>query len=517
MEKSRVLLKRHSGLVAYAGLAVLIVALASYVVAQQVDVLVQVLLVVGVALLILYIAVESARVRTSLTGRVARYGANSLLMIVAFVGIMVMVNVLSAEHFWRWDVTASKQYSISEQTINILEGLQEQVKVIGFFSTANPYQMESQMELENLLKSYILYTDKLSYEFIDPDLKPGLAHQYEITSYGTLVFERGEKRQHTTAFDFDEGSLTAALLKASRDEVKGVYFLTGHKERDLEDTGEWGYKTIKRHLEKNNYKVDTVNFTITDTVPSDMDVLVLASPQVPLSAQELETIDGYLRDGGKALVLSDPSVPDSFGDLLTQWGVAFRDDLVLDPVSSFPQDMSAVVATEYEFPEITRGVEGLITFFPGVRSLEVLEGVTETVTVSPIIQSSEMSWGETGYQDEEQFGLDEDVDAQGPLPISVAVASSDNDMRLVVFGNSEFVSNSALQNVQGSGNQDLFAGAINWLAEEEELIAISPKPPDQRFLMIPPGSSRLVIFSSLILLPLVVIVAGVAVWWSRRR
>ncbi len=41
-------------------------------------------------------------------------------------------------------------------------------------------------------------------------------------------------------------------------------------------------------------------------------------------------------------------------------------------------------------------------------------------------------------------------------------------MRLAVFGNSEFVSNSALQNVQGSGNQDLFAGAINWLAEEEE-------------------------------------------------
>ena len=517
MDRLRVLLKRHSGLVAYAGLVVLIVVLASYVVAQQAGVWVQVLLVVGVALLILYIGIESARVRTSVTGRAARYGANSLLMIVAFVGIMVMVNVLSANHFWRWDVTASKQYSISEQTINILEGLQDQVKVIGFFSTANPYQRESQMELENLLKSYMLYTDKLSYEFIDPDLKPGLAHQHEITSYGTLVFERGDKRQHTTALDFTEGSLTAALLKMSRDEVKSVYFLTGHKERDLEDTGEWGYRTIKQRLEKNNYKVDTINFTINDTVPSDLDVLVLASPQTSLSDQELETVHRYLRDGGKALILSDPSVADPFGDLLTQWGVAFRDDLVLDPASSFPQDISAVVATEYEFPEITSGVEGLITFFPGVRSLDVLGGVTKTITVSPIIQSSEMSWGETGYQDETEFGLDEDVDVQGPLPVAVAVVSSDNDTRLAVFGNSEFVSNSALQNVQGSGNQDLFAGAINWLAEEEELIAISPKPSDQRFLVMSPGSSRLVIFFSLTLLPLGVIVAGVAVWWRRRR
>ncbi len=104
----------------------------------------------------------------------------------------------------------------------------------------------------------------------------------------------------------------------------------------------------------------------------------------------------------------------------------------------------------------------------------------------------------------------------GPLPFAMAVSSSASKTRLVVFGDSDFAANGPLQAVQNFGNQDLFAGAVNWLAEEESMVAIGPKTPDSRPLMLPPGSSRLVVFSSLILLPLVVIVAGIAVWWTRR-
>ena len=509
-----VLLKRYSNWIAFFGLILLILSLASYIVSQHIDIWAQILLILGAASLILYLALESSRVRASLKGRAARYGTNSLLMIAAFIGIVIMVNVLSSRHYWRWDVTSSQQYSLSEQTVNILKGMKEPVKVISFFSTANPLQVQAQTELQNLLKSYMLHTDQLTYESIDPDLKPGIARQYEVLNFGTVVFIRGEKTQQTTGLD--EQSLTSTLLKVTRDEVKQAYFLTGHKERDLEDNGEWGYKIISRHLEKNNYHVQPVNFAVTDTLPADMDVLIIASPQVPLSEKEIDMVGQYLQSGGKAMVLSDPAVGDPFGDLLTRWGLSFQDDVVVDPASSFPQDVSAVVATKYGFPDITRGVQGLITFFPGARSLKTLENVTDTVTISPIVETSEMSWGETRYQDEEQFGFDEAVDFRGPLPIAMAVTASNSAMRLAAFGNSEFVSNSALQNVQGSGNQDLFTSAMNWLVEEAELVAISPKLPDQRILVLPPGSARLVVFSSLIVLPLIVIIAGVAVWWKRR-
>lgn len=508
------LLKRVSNWIAISGLILLLAALASYVSSQQVDVRTQILLAVGAVFLLAYLVLESGRVRSSLRGRALRYGSNSLLLSAAFVGIMVMANLLGAGHYWRWDVTASQQYSLSEQTINILRALKEPVKVMAFFSASNPYQVRAQRQLDNLLKSYAVYSDHFSYEFVDPDLKPSIARQYEVVNFGTVVFVRGNKTQQTTGLD--EQSLTSALLKVTRDQAKHVYFLTGHKERDLEDDGEWGYHAIGYYLEKNNYRVQPLNLTITDTLPSDMDVLVIASPQVPLAEKEINLIDTYLTGGGKAMVLSDPAIDDPFGGLLTRWGLAFEDDVVVDPASSFPQDVSAIVAMKYEFPDITRGVQGLLTFFPGARSLTTLDNVTDTITISPIVKTSDMSWGERNYRDENPFRYDEGVDIRGPLPIAMAVTASASDMRLVVFGNSEFVSNRALQNVQGAGNQDLFTNSINWLAEEAELIAISPKPAEQRFLVIPPGSARLVVFSSLVVLPLLVIVTGVVVWWKRR-
>jgi ABC-type uncharacterized transport system involved in gliding motility auxiliary subunit len=514
MENVRLFLKRFSPIIAYVGLIVLLAALLSYIISQSLDTLVQALLIAGAVLLILYLVVESKSVRATLSGRGARYGTNAALMIIAFVGIMVMVNALADKHHWRWDLTASKQYSLSEQTINILKGLKDPIKVTGFFSTNNPYQTDSQGQLENLLKSYQLYTDKLSYQFIDPDAKPAAARQYGITSYGTVVFERGDKKQSTTTVD--EQSLTSTLLKVTSDQVKAVYFLTGHKEKNPEDGSQLGYSTIKSDLEKQNYKVGTVNFAITDTIPSDMTVLVIAGPQVPFAPKEIDTINKYLDGGGKALIMTEAGATDSINQMLSKWGVQSRDDLIIDPSSSFFGDPTAPLVTAYAFPDVAKGVEGLMTFFPTARSLAKMDNVTTTLTIQPIASSSQTSWGETEYKDAQQVRPDPGKDAMGPLPFAMAVSSSANKARIVVFGDSDFAANGPLQAVQNFGNQDLFAGSVNWLAEEEAMVAIGPKTPDQRPLTLPPGSSRLVVFSSLILLPLVVIVAGISVWWSRR-
>lgn len=507
-------LKRFGPILAYAGLLILLLALITYIVAQQLETSGQVLLVAGAVLLVAYLVIESGRVRSAVTGRGARYGTNTALMILAFVGILVMVNALSNRHHWRWDVTSSKQFSISEQTVNVLKGLTEPVKVIGFFSTANPYQAESQLQLENLLKSYQLHTDKLSFEFIDPDAKPGVARQYEIASYGTVVFERGNKRQQTMTVD--EQSLTSTLLKVSHDEVKGVYFLSGHKERDPEATTEEGYSEVKNHLEKNNYKVGTVNFTITDVVPSDMNVLVIAAPLSPLADKEVEIIDKYLANGGKALVMAEAGVTDTVSPVLNDWGIATGDDLIIDPASGFFGDPTTPVVTGYGFPEVTKGVSGLMTFYPTARSLEKMDDVTTTLTVSPILNSSTAAWAEIDYRGGGQVQADEGKDTLGPVPFAMAATSSVSNTRIVAVGDSDFAANGALRSVKGFGNLDMLAGAVNWLAEEEALVSIAPKAPDQRILMMPPGSSRLVTFSSLVLLPLVVIVAGVVVWWNRR-
>ena len=98
--------------------------------------------------------------------------------------------------------------------------------------------------------------------------------------------------------------------------------------------------------------------------------------------------------------------------------------------------------------------------------------------------------------------MEEDLgDIPGPISIavSVAVAASQNieeevpsdvaqtqdedgedtpsETRLVVFGDSDFASNGYL-GIQG--NADLLLNTVNWLAEQENLISIRPRAPEDR-------------------------------------
>jgi len=67
-----------------------------------------------------------------------------------------------------------------------------------------------------------------------------------------------------------------------------------------------------------------------------------------------------------------------------------------------------------------------------------------------------------------------------------------------------------------NGNNDLALNAINWLASDEDLISIRPKPQEDRRITMTRAQLNLVRVTSQFVLPLVVVVAGVGVWWKRR-
>ncbi|HUV94984.1 MAG TPA: GldG family protein, partial [Anaerolineae bacterium] len=266
--------------VAIAGLVALVLSLAGLLVVGQPNTWIEVTGSVGLVLLAASVLLRPAEIKAALTGRRARYGGNAVLMSVAFFAIVGLLNYLGARHHGRWDVTEEKQFSLSEQSIRLLQSLTEPVQVKLFF-TPDHY---NRFEAEDLIKEYAVRSSKLSYEFIDMDVQRRLALEYQVSRDGTIIFERGDRREVT--FGVGEQDLTSALLKVTRDEVKGVYFLTGHQERDPESFEEEGYSTLKQVLLSENYAVDRFNYAVTDTVPSEVAVLVVAGPTKPLSAEE---------------------------------------------------------------------------------------------------------------------------------------------------------------------------------------------------------------------------------------
>lgn len=464
-------------------------------------------------------ALQPQRIWNVLRGRTARQGGNALVVSLAVIGILILLNVLAARHHKRFDLTAEQRFSLSKQTLQILAELQEPVTITAFMTPSYYYRQD----VEDLLKEYVYHSDKISYEIVDPEQKPSLAREYGVTRDGTIIFEQGDRRQD--ALGYDEQAFTSALVKATRQEAKKVYFLTGHKERDPQSTEAAGYQQIAKGLEQDNYAIETLNLVVTPTVPSDASVVIIAAPTITPTADELKALNNYVDQGGSLCILGDPASDVTLDDLLGRWGLSARRDVVIDPASSFFGDVATPVASRFPYHEITKDLTGLTTIFPLAHSIATPSQPLTGTAVYPLVQSSAESWGET-ERNNQQVRLDAGQDTAGPLDLAVAAtlelpeqSAEDNTKhaRLVVFGDADLVCNELLLSVSGNlGNADLFLNAISWLAEEENLISIRSAETVQRTVLLTAPQVRLIMYASVILLPGLVAVAGFWVWWKRR-
>src|SRR5439155_17550082 len=87
------------------------------------------------------------------------------------------------------------------------------------------------------------------------------------------------------------------------------------------------------------------------------------------------------------------------------------------------------------------------------------------------------------------------------------------ETRLVAFGDSDFASNAAL-GVQG--NRDLFLNTVNWLAQQENLISIRPRDPEDRRITLTADQERRIFYLTVLIVPGLILLAGVQTWWRRR-
>jgi ABC-type uncharacterized transport system involved in gliding motility auxiliary subunit len=448
----------------------------------------------------------------NVTGRGAIYSGNTLAIGVAALVILGLVNVVGSRYQTKLDLTANKQFTLSDQSIKVAQAVPQPVKVTGYLTSTD----SRKSDFQTLLNDYANRSGgKISYEFIDPDARPADAIAAGITATGTIVYQMGDKKQESTGTT--EKDVSTALVKLERPGKK-VYFTTGHGERSLDGFGATDYGTIKQGLERDNFTTAPLNLVTARAVPDDADEVIIAGPTNPFLTEEKDALRAYLDGGGKLVAIVGPSSKTDLNDLLQKYEVSFTGNVVVDPAKGLPQDPRVVVVDSYGSSPITKDLRDL-SFFPLSTSISYPTSPASGATVTALAQSSPSSWGNTNPQQLQK----QDSDAQGPLALAVAIDASGGTTsapagtrtsRIVLIGAPDLISNNALQQVPG--NQTLFLNAANWVAEQDNLIDVRAPDTTPRTMVLTGPQMNLVAYSSFLFLPLAVLAAGAAVWWTRR-
>jgi ABC-type uncharacterized transport system involved in gliding motility auxiliary subunit len=475
------------------------------------------LIILGLAT---YAIMEPDRVRRFLTGRQARYGSNMLVMSIAFLGILIVGNVIAYQlanqnPSFAWDLTEDKSNTLAPELTNALEALPETVTATAFFS-----QNSDTVSAEELLSRIKANSNgKFTYSFVDPDRDPQAALDAGITGDGKILLQMGEQKE-IVAF-VSETEILEGLARLRNPGNNVVYFLTGHGELDIEQGGEASMTRARETLESKNYAVKTINLLTEKQVPEDASVIVVAGPVRPVSKDEVDLLKAYLASGGSLVVMENPvpltefsDADDPLADMLAQdWGITLNNDIVIDLNS--PQPTTAAAAW-YEDHPITVSMNRIPAYFPFTRSVSAADSTAEA-TLTPLVQTNERSWGETDFESLRtggELGLEEG-ETQGPLALAVAGMNSTTDGRVVVFGTSNFAAD---QMFDTYGNGDMFVNSVDWSAEQEQGVDITPRTSTER-AFTPPGQFQwlAILLGSVFIIPGLVVMSGISTWLARRR
>lgn len=437
----------------------------------------------------------------------------------------------------RWDVTQSKQHTLSNQTVEFISALTEEVELTAFYVGLPPKY------LQDLFKEY----ERLSAGLISTQIVDPIENIAFAAKFGNAVNanERkaivqsvsGRKDVDFTDDVLTEEDLNNAISSASR-AARQVYFLNGHGEYSLSNTDNVGLSKFKQLLTDNNIQSKPLMLGITKSIPADCDVLIIAGPRTELTKLEETLIVEYLTTGGDALFLIEHTTittPDkpltseqlkqnpSLNSIINHWGLNVNSDIVIDVTNHVGDDVGSPATKNYQqHKAITQGLD--YTFYVRPRSISMLEQRRPTIKLASIVStaSKDQSWGETNRNLDIVF--DQGIDTPGPVPISFVVLeqypqsknvsipyiekSKPSDTRIIVFTDADFLTNVYIDQYS---NAQMGLNVVNWLAELDYQVFVSTKEVKVERLDLTSKQKRQVVVI-LFLMPFFLFIAGIMVW-----
>lgn len=493
-------------------------------------------------------------------------------VLVGIILLNVLVSALSSRFVLEFDMSAQKENSMSEENIDYLKNLDDEVEIIvcatpddyvgGYMSyyAQNLYGVSSDAsdyfkQTVKLLDKYPAYNDKITLRYVDTQgsefTEISSKYSNEKLYYGDIIVtctknenERyrivGFKDIYSLSEDSSyaaygyttstvggnnvETAVTSAIAYVTSSKTKKAALITGHSKNDY--TAD--YQTL---LKANNYEITVVSDSMIGGISDEYDAIIIAAPTTDFLGSELDAVSDFLENDGKLgkglIFFADAAAPylPNLYDFLEQWGIAVSEGILFETNSQnhMPDDpMTMGTYPTSSDNDITSGMNLCITGYnvpitaaydsEGIITVTSLMSTPESVVAAPV--GTDAGW--TGADDYTKQSYSSVIQAQ--------MSDYDDDNNkissyIMAFSSVEFIQSEYNEQSSVANKNIILAAAERAVGAEDTGISFVSKTITNESYSdsVTDSSARIIRGLFMFVLPIVCIALGIYIFIRRKN
>ena len=412
------------------------------------------LILTGVALFVATKCVARCRLIGNGASGLRWSGSVAILLSVVFA-------VLSVLFFCRVNpvadfAVASSGIELSARTRGILADTSGTILITSFLPRNHPSARTVGRVMRELKRqSESVGGAKIELRFVDPRWNIGEAERLvrNGAQENSLVFEKGRRMVSLPVGDGCGEHVCASTIRriSVPPHRRNVYWTVGHGESRFDDYGSFGMSDIARDLFREGFNNQSLDLSSGKAIPGDCALIIVAGARDDFSRVEIDRLGGYLRDGGRMLVLLGSAKSGGIVSLLPSWGLRPVDRPLSGGKTISGTDVIVTGLTDHPIAAPLRG------------SRIVLERPVSVLPSSVAGNGADAdSIGYSSVAEVDSTAVVAAVERGGGAGDDLALRPT----RIVVLGDASFALNGQLA-VRASANRDFFLNCASYLSGSE--------------------------------------------------
>lgn len=454
--------------------------------------------------------------------------------------LTVLVNIVIGKMpatMTQYDITMEQMYSLTEETEQILNDLEEDITI---YVLAD--QAEADQAIDTILGRYEAGSSHITVSYKNPEEFPAFADfytsedletnsliivgqdRYKVIPYSdcyeisySIDYSTYEYYETMTGFD-GEGQITAGINYVTSDAVPVVYEVTGHEEYALPEP-------LLNRLSKLNIELKSINLMQYESVPEDAAAILICGPIIDFSTEDMDKVRAYLAEGGNAMLFTAFSTEDMsrYEALLPEYGLELAEGVVFEASEYYYKELPYYLMPVILDADQTGSLyeNNRLLLLAQCRGIMIAEDYdTDHIYITPLVMTSDEAYSKANVTTMETMDQ-ETGDIQGPFYLAVAVEKEQENgavSKLIVTG-TEYVVDSDINDYTADANYEYLLSCIQSLAgtEEESMVSIPVKSYELSMILVSSGAANVCATIIVVVIPVGLLIAGIVIMVVRRR